>query len=376
MSFYTEAVKKFNENDYESAKSLFFKAIKEEPIIPDSYLYLGKCYFFCNEKHQAIQSLKEFIKLRPNNIDKANAYDLLGQCYEAENDAEAELSYSTAILSNQSCTSAWNNLGLLKIKCALADLTDLTKSHKLFMEALDCIKTALKFCSDNPMFLHSAASWYEKYIDVLNEVLERALDDEIATQNNITSNFKMAIQYYRNALSKCKEDDVALKNIIQDNLIECLAQYGHNFYTNENYKEALEIYLEVLLLDPVHLIVINQIGMSFFKQNNFSEARIYFSSILEKTEDQQEIADAWLNISCCYRLEKELEKARHSLNQAKINAPNDPAIAEEEKNLIELESAATLISSPQSLFGNSNSTSQVIENKEVRGVIESTPQLS
>lgn len=83
-------------------------------------------------------------------------------------------------------------MGLLYIKSALHYLeTDLANSAKLFKGALAFIKNALEICSDNPVFLHSAASWYEQYI----EVLERVVEDEDAVQKNIASNFCYAIHY-------------------------------------------------------------------------------------------------------------------------------------------------------------------------------------
>ncbi|MBI2786747.1 MAG: tetratricopeptide repeat protein, partial [Legionella longbeachae] len=235
-------------------------------------------------------------------------------------------------------------------------------SAKLFKGALSFIKKALELCSENPVFLQSAASWYEQYI----EVLERAVENEDVVQKNIASNFSYAIQYYRKALSVCHEQDLALRNIILSNLTECLAQYGHHLYKNKDYKNAQKIYLEAMHLDPEHLIVINQIGMSLFKQDCFPEARKYFSSILEKTEDKQEIADAWLNIACTYRLEKKWEKAEEALRQAKKFAPEDFSITEEEMKVNESKLAALLISTSQTLFGCSNPDSQGAGSKTVQ----------
>lgn len=359
-SFHIDGVKAFDENNYGIAKDFFLQAIEKNPEAAESYFYLGKCYFFCDEKHQAISLLKKFIELRQNNSDEvANvsyAFDLLGKCYEAENkDAAALRCYETATKIYPSGASAWNNMGLFYIKSALHYLeTDLANSAKLFKGALFFIKKALELSSDNPVFLQTVASWYEQYI----EVLGRAVENESAVQKNIASNFSYAIQYYRKALSVCHEQDLALRNIILSNLTECLAQYGHHLYKNKDYKNAQETYLEAIHLDPEHLIVINQIGMSLFKQDCFPEARKYFSSILEKTEDKQEIADAWLNIACTYRLEKKWEKAEEALSQAKKFAPEDASITEEEMQLNESKLAALLISTPQTLFGSSNPDSQ------------------
>lgn len=367
-SFHIDGVKAFDENNYGIAKDFFLQAIEKNPEAAESYFYLGKCYFFCDEKHQATFPLKKFIELRQNNSDEvANvsyAFDLLGQCYEAENkDTAALRCYETATKIYPSGASAWNNMGLFYIKSALHYLeTDLANSAKLFKGAMFFIKKALELSSNNPVFLQTVASWCEKYI----EVLERSVENESAVQKNIASNFSYAIQYYRKALSVCHEHDLALRNIILSNLTECLAQYGHHLYKNKDYKNAQEIYLEAMHLDPEHLIVINQIGMSLFKQDCFPEARKYFSSILEKTEDKQEIADAWLNIACTYRLEKKWVKAEEALSQAKKFAPEDASITEEEMKLNESKLAALLISTPQTLFGSSNPDSQSAESKTVQ----------
>lgn len=359
-SFHLDGIKAFDEQNYEGAKTCFLQAIDNNPEAPESYFYLGTCFFYCGEPQRAIPSLKKFIELRQSNPDEvanvSNAFDLLGQCYEMENNSKAALScYETATKIYPSGASAWNNMGLLFIKSAVHYLeTDVVESVKLFRASLAFITKALSLSSENPVFLHSVASWYEQYIDVVVRVIQ----DEDAVMNNVAMNFSIAIHYYRKALAVCKEHEVTLRNIILSNLTECLAQYGHHFYKNNEYLKAQEIYLEALQLDPAHLVVINQIGMSLFKQDCFPEARKYFSSILNKTEDTQEIADAWLNIACTYRLENKWEQAEEALTQAKQHAPEDSSITEEEMRLIESKSAALLISTPQTLFGSSSSASQ------------------
>lgn len=362
-SFHREGVKAFNANNYGIAKDFFLQAIHINPEVAESYFYLGKCFFFCDEKLQAISHLTKFIELKQSNLDEmavvSYAYDLLGQCYEALNKDDAALiSYETATTVYPTCASAWNNMGLLYIKSALNLVeTAPVKSQKLFKESLIYIKKALGICSDNPVFLQSVASWYEQYI----EVLERIIEDEQALQRNIASNFCEAIYYYQKALSVSNDKELALRNIILSNLTECMAQYGHFVYRNKDYKKAQEIYLEALHLDPVHLVVINQIGMCLFKQACYPEARKYFSSLLDKTKDNQEIADAWLNIACTYRLEKHWDSAEEALSQARKFAPEDLSIKEEEITLNETKLSSIHVSAPQILFASSKDD----ENKQV-----------
>lgn len=358
-SFHLEGVESFNKHEYQTAKTLFLQAIDKNPEEPESYLFLGKSCFFCDEKSDAIVHLKKYIELNQHNSDEvANvsyAFDLLGQCYEAGNkDSAAITCYTSATKINPLAASAWHNLGLLYIKSAQHYLEqDLANSFKLFRGAQIFLKKALEICSTNPMFLNSVASWYEKYI----EALEKVTEEEEAVQKNIDNNFKLAIEYYQKALTACREDDIVLKNIITSNLTECLAQYGHHLYRAENFVRALELYTQAIEFDPEHLVVINQIGLSFFKQNLFPEARKYFSDILGKTTDPQELADAWLNIACTYRLEKSWVNAENALNEAKKFAPEDPSIFDEEQKLMNSRSQASLIAAPQVMFSDPNTVS-------------------
>ena len=90
--------------------------------------------------------------------------------------------------------------------------------------------------------------------------------------------------------------------------------------------------------------------MCLFKQNAYSDARHYFSSILEKIEDQQELADAWLNIACAYRLESDLVNAELALSKSKVLAPDDSSILEEEQQLMESKLQAVYLRAHQTLF--------------------------
>lgn len=411
--FYIDGIKAFNENNYEIAKDLFLQAINENPEEAQSYLYLGKCYFFCDEKQLAILPLERFIELMQNEVvsvevasvsvssqfcaaeDKdmptqeycveatevplaeatkfypldekaniSNAFDLLGQCYGAENNnTEALRCYKQATTKDPLCVSAWNNMGLLYIKLGLVHLeADLKVSIVYFNDALIFIKKALNTSQNIPMFLHSIASWFEQYVEVLKKV---TMKDELARQQNIAQHFSYGIIHYNKALSVCNEQDVVLKNIIGSNLTECLAQYGHHCYKNKDYQTARDLYFQALDRDPQHLIVLNQIGMSFFKEDRFPEARQYFSSILEKTQDNQEIADAWLNIACAYQFETEWKKAEEALNKAETFMPEDESILDQRKELHKSKFKSTLlrICTPQGLFRPSNIDTQGTENK-------------
>ncbi len=192
------------------------------------------------------------------------------------------------------------------------------------------------------MFLQSLASWFEQYIEVLEELKEH--------QSQIEECFEQAIGYYQQALAVCLPEDEALQTIIRENLTECIAQYGHHFYRHANYVRAQTAYLQVLQFDTNHLPALTQLGMSYFRQKSYAKAREYFLSILDKTQETQERADAWLNVACTYRKEKNWLEAEKALKQARQFAPNDEAIDKEEIKLTTAKMNVLLINAPQILF--------------------------
>jgi hypothetical protein len=60
-SFHLEGINAFDKHDYQTAKTLFLQSIEKNPEEADSYLFLGKSYFFCDEKSEAIVHLKKYI---------------------------------------------------------------------------------------------------------------------------------------------------------------------------------------------------------------------------------------------------------------------------------------------------------------------------
>ncbi len=350
-SFHLKGVEAFHKGEYVQAKKLLLQAINQNPEVPETYYFLGKACFLSDEKRESVFYLNQFIELTMNVKNQENrsyAFDLLGQCYAADNKNEIAVTcYLAAIEIDLYCVSARHNLGLIYMKLAQEHLNShLENCSILLQNARIALNSALDICSDNPMLLHSVASWYEQYIDLLKKLVEKK-----PTQENIRLNFMCAIHYYHEALAHCHKEDVSLKKIITENLTECYAQFGHHLYQSEEYKKAQELYSLTLELDQNHIPVLNQIGMCSFKQEMYPEARNKFATILERTDDTQDQADAHLNIACCYRLEKNWDEAEKSLGEARKLAPHDPSIDEEAEKLKQAKSQASLAATDQAFFG-------------------------
>ncbi|MCW8397744.1 tetratricopeptide repeat protein [Legionella sp. PATHC038] len=139
--------------------------------------------------------------------------------------------------------------------------------------------------------------------------------------------------------------------MITEDLTECYVQFGHHLYQSKDYIKAQELYLLTLEVDQSHIPALNQAGMCFFKQEMYTEARKIFVMILEQTSDIQVQTDAWLNIACCYRLEKNWEKAEQSLLKAQTLAQDNLRIDEEVEKLKQAKSQALLVVNTQTIFG-------------------------
>ncbi|WP_454785857.1 tetratricopeptide repeat protein [Legionella sp. WA2024007413] len=349
-SFHLQGVEALNKGDLTQAKKFLLQAIEQNPEVHETYFFLGKTCFLADEKKEALFFLKKFIELTQDLKDEPNksyAFDLLGQCYAADNEDEIAITcYLNVIEIDPSCASVRQNLGLLYMKQAQEYLElNLEKCLTLLRDAQIALKSSLELCSNNPMFLHSIASWYEQYIELLKK-----LSEENSLAEMINKQFNHAIHYYLEALAHCHENDQLLHSAITENLTECYAQFGHYLYQNQEYAKAQELYLAALELDQTHIPALNQMGMCLFKQGNYAEARAPFAKLIDLSEDKQDKADAWLNIACCYRLEKNWEKAKASLNVAKRLAPQDPEIVKEMENLKQSKSQSVLSLTDQAFF--------------------------
>ncbi|KTD41611.1 tetratricopeptide repeat protein [Legionella parisiensis] len=280
--------------------------------------------------------------------NRSHAFDLVGQCYATENKNEVAITYYFAAIENDlSCVSARHNLGLSYMSLARDHLNShLENCFILLKNAHIALNSALEICVNNPMLLQTTARWHEQYIELLKK-----LSKEKETQEDISVNFICAIHYYREALTHCQKEDIALKKIITENLAECYAQFGNHLYQNEEYEKAQELYSLVLESDQNHIPALNQTGMCSFKQGMYIEARKKFTTILKQTIETQDQADAWLKIACCYRFEKNWDEAERSLSEARQLTSQAPSIDEELEKLRLAKSQTLLAETDQVFFG-------------------------
>lgn len=346
-SFHSQGVEAFKQGNFIQEKKMFLQAISLNDQLPDTFFLLGKACFFSEEKKEAIPYLVRFIELtaiEKNQKDWACAFDLLGQCFAADNQDEIAITYYFAAIENDfNCVSARYHLALSYMKLAQEHLTrNLNNCFTLLGDAHIALDSALELCSDNPLFLNTAAGWHKQFIDLLKH------SEEKNTQENISIHFMCALYYYHEALGYCHKVDTSLQ-VIRGNLIHCYCQFGDHLYQKGELIQAYELYSAALELEPHHIHALKQTGMCLFKQGMYREARIKFATIREQATDRHDKAHAWLNTASCYRMERNLDEAEQSLNQAKKITPLDPEIDKENEKL-KLARAQSLLIATSTFF--------------------------
>jgi len=319
----------------------------------ETWFLLGKSCVLTEDFRNGIIYLLEFLRREPDPVKQSYAHDAMGKCLlalDAEEDALKQ--YNLAIALNPTCGSALNNKALLCVARAERLQEENAEFSELYLDAAaDCLYKALKICQLNPMFLHSAARWYEAQIAFLME------HDRI-TQKQAYEDYRTAVFLYNMVDNPDNKNTAEFTATIYSNLTECYAQFGHCAYQFRDFDYALRLYDRVLQRDPAHTIVLNQVGMCCFKQQKYEQAREFFGRILSVTDEQTEHADAWLNIACAWRHERNLSEANKALTQAEALAPADEYIIKERQDLNEALAASALIAAPQRLFGAASSANE------------------
>ncbi|MDP3704400.1 MAG: tetratricopeptide repeat protein [Legionellaceae bacterium] len=146
---------------------------------------------------------------------------------------------------------------------------------------------------------------------------------------------KQDIEYHYKALKACP-DNFPYKKVIKSSLAEEHAQRGHVLYEETDYEGAIEEYYRAREQNPEHYPALRQLGMSFYKQNKFDQARVFFHEVINRirhsqfiygvtyTEDFKDEFDALLRISCTHieeNAEGSLRKAGEAILSAKELAP-------------------------------------------------------
>lgn len=348
--YYSEGRNALAMGDYEQAKNFFITVLAEPDSPHDCHFYLGKTYFFLDEHQLAIERLQQYLsetsKAEPQAL--LETYNFLGHCYDAQNDGKrARFYYKLATSLDPANIAALHNLGLLYTKWAEIYLSNnTTRSFHYFVKAYESLKAALDIGDTQPACLNSLGMWHIKYIAFLESNFAEAEGMKALIENHLQS----AVGYYRHAADNCLDESPALQYIIADNLLDSVIKYGDHHYQCKEYEEAKDCYLCALALNPEHVPALKGIGLSFYKQELYDPARNYFLTILQKTTDKEQCADAWLHMAYAHQQQKSWEPAVKALYEANKLTPNNKIILMAKEQLFLERSFDALVSATQAMF--------------------------
>jgi tetratricopeptide (TPR) repeat protein len=131
-----------------------------------------------------------------------------------------------------------------------------------------------------------------------------------ATDYQNKKNYDDAINLCKSFLEKTKDTDVNL-------YINTLQELG-NLYeiVNKNMEAITECYIKIIKIQPFNGVILNQIGVCYFKMNQFKLAIHYFEKILKI----KQLEDVYCNIGNCYVSLKQYDLAKDAFISAyKLN---------------------------------------------------------
>ena len=126
--------------------------------------------------------------------------------------------------------------------------------------------------------------------------------------------YETQIVHHLKALSYC-DVDFPYRSDLNASLTEEYAQFGHYYFQQQNYPEAIRLYLRARATDPNHFQVLYQLGKSFLAMGQYEDARDSFHEIIERVEHQYDHVH-WLDAQIGIALSLILEGKESNLPKA------------------------------------------------------------
>lgn len=350
-----------NFNDTEAAKKYLYKALeiykKTPEIEPEELLsiqYLGAAYELEGNWDKAEEIFLEAHRIEPEN-DLICSF--LGKIYQNKNNLQKSLEYYEKAYHinadrQNNCANLGNILAELgEEKKALEIYTEGAKSDPTlyekiakiyfnsgnFAEAEKYIRLALdefpNFYTywENLGLILQKQSRHKEAIEAFTTALENTSHEYADFYLNLIGNewfalgeYEKAAGFYEDALNRKPEDPVYFKNLI--------LALGYSYQTTKA-KEKLR---EKLEKEPSDIYAINQLGILYFQEGDYSQALEYFKKHIELEPDN---AVAYDNLGFAF------EKLNQPETAAEIylkGVPYDSSFYEKAiKNYIDLEDYET-----------------------------------
>ena len=264
--------------DYNGAIDAYKKAIVTNPKKNyETYYRKGYAYSKLRDYRQAIESYDEALKVKPKyfNVLKEKGLAL----YRLQDYAQAVKCYDEALKvkpNDQEVIDVRKEADLKLTEYVEFDRGVSDYELGKYEEAIECFDRSLKANSRNEQTLYYkglALSRLSKY----KEAIEYCFDEALR------------IRPTYNEAAKAKESAHEMQ--IQKEISSSLDQ-GLQYIKNNDYKSAIDVFDEVITLNPKNYVPYNYKGDALFKLEEYDEAIKYYDKALEIKPDYYY---AWFN---------------------------------------------------------------------------------
>ena len=289
-------------------EELIAKEDSEEPY--HVFAELGFLYIEAEYFDESISLFRKSLKTNPENIDVLSD---LAYSYEMIEDYESAIETTNKILDIEPYTyEAWINLG--KLHSLTEDFEKAIDAFDFAFTINDSDKTILKLKAH----CMSLSDRTEEAIDIFNELL-------LADQEDFSLYFLLAECYQARNMY-----DEALKNLnryeeLAGETIELIEKKAFLLLQKEDYQKAEDLINKNLLIYPDSSDLNIVAGEIAFKQENFNEAKYYYSKIYPQNDNNFHLVDRLAILSI---KEEDFEKAVFYTEKLLKISPENLAIRE------------------------------------------------
>jgi len=280
-------------NRYEQARNIFIKLTETEPTNGLNYYYLGQAYINLYKTDLAREAFSKGVNIDPNN--PANYAGLGRLLLDDEKPAEAKVQFDKAITFGRAKDGRYKDVQSLVYTAdamSSADNKQLDEALKLINIALESNKkTYDMYIVAGDVYLElndggKSASMYEKAIDLeksnpkayvkVSEIWLRVKNAEatytaLKQATDLNSNYAPALkalaEYYYQTKNFEKAKTTFTKYL--ENSEPSLAnkqRFARILYRSKEYKDALELINEILLVDKSDLYLYRLAAYCYYEQ--------------------------------------------------------------------------------------------------------------
>ena len=319
----------FKQNQFSNSIDIYRKALKLKPDDLSANIgivnaFLGRATYYYNSKHDYKKTASDLLSALyylKYNLNLSNALDLHDGIVKTEKNLEEVLKLGKIKLTSNYALSLRKQGALEASVSAFAKMPGNKDAYLNLGEMYSLLGN-----------IHKSSENYEKYLQinpndlnamfklaVVSEKLENyhqasKLFNQILENENATN--EMFNVLYQNYYKKLISDKENAQNYI--NLGAVCQKLGKN-------KEALNLYMKALSIEPGNQLAKVNLGSLYFQENNFSQAKKIFNEVLTKNPNNYK---ARLARAMCFEKTGNFKNAMEDYQKVLANDPKN-VIAEE-----------------------------------------------